>query len=262
MIHVRINGKIVEAKRGETVLQLAQRLGYEIPNLCYHPALKADGACRLCLVEVNNNNPDKPNNITTACTLTVKDKMEILLDTPEVSKHRNTVLEMLVALVPDSPVLSEMAEKYGLKEIRLAKGDEVCVKCGLCVRICDEVVGANALAMEGRGTETTFNPPFNEPPDRCVGCTSCAFICPVQCIPVEKSSDHIKIWGKEFDRMKCVRCGRSLDLTEEHLALMQTRSPYLKREDLEVCDVCSRKEILGTMKEVVEGRITLERVGK
>ncbi len=262
MIHVRLNGKLLEAKTGETILQLAQRNGYEIPNLCYHPALKADGACRLCLVEVKSTNPQKPNSLTTACTLTVKDGMEILLDTPEVSKHRNTVLEMLMALVPDSPVLTEMAEKYGLKEVRLAHGDEVCVKCGLCVRICDEVVGAKALAMEGRGTETRFNPPFNEPPERCVGCTACSFVCPVQCIPVKRTSDTVTIWGRAFDCLRCERCGRPLDLTGEHMDLMMTRSPYLKPAELKVCDVCSRKEVMGTMQRVVEGQVTLERVGK
>lgn len=260
MITVKINGKVVKAKKGETVLQLAKREGYEIPNLCYHPTLKADGACRLCLVEVESGNPDKPNKVTTACTTTVKEKMSILLDTPEVVKHRRTVLEMMIALVPDSPVLTELGEKYGMQEIRIAKGDEVCVKCGLCVRICDEVVGAGALAMEGRGTETSFNPPFNEPPERCVGCGSCAFICPVQCIPFEKDSKSISIWGKTFDRMTCVECGKPLDLTEEHLALIQTRGKNLHRKDLEVCAVCARKEILGTMKDVVEGKITLERV--
>ncbi|MBU1239238.1 hypothetical protein KJ865_05980, partial [Myxococcota bacterium] len=76
------------------------------------------------------------------------------------------------------------------------------------------------------------------------------------------TNDSITIWGREFDRLKCTRCGRALDLTEEHMALMMTRSSHLKPEDLNVCDVCSRKEVLGTMKSLVDGQITLERVGK
>jgi bidirectional [NiFe] hydrogenase diaphorase subunit len=259
---IKINGKVVKAKKNESVLQLAQRTGYEIPNLCYHPSLKADGACRICLVELKSSNPNKDNKIVTSCTTTVSEGMEIFLDTPEVSKHRNMVLEMLIGLVPDSPVLTEMAEQYGLEKIRVAKGDEVCIKCGLCVRVCDEVVGAKALVMEGRGTETTFNPPFNEPPERCVACTSCAFICPVGCIPVVKTDDHITIWSKEFDRLKCKECGRPLDLTQEHLELIETRGKNLHSKDLEICSVCSRKEVLNVMTELVHGKVTHERIGR
>ncbi|MBN2724608.1 MAG: (2Fe-2S)-binding protein [Deltaproteobacteria bacterium] len=251
MVNIYINGKEVAAQKGETILQVALREGYDIPHLCYHPALKAEGNCRLCLVEA-------AGKIVTSCTTVVKDGLEVNLDTEEVNRHRRTVLEMLKGLVPKSPLLNELSIKYGLEKVRIAESEEVCIKCGLCVRVCSDLIGADALTQEGRGTETFFNPPFGEPSPDCVGCTSCAFICPVQCIKYEKTDDTITIWGKTMDRLKCSNCNAPLDLTQEHLDLIVKRGDNLHAEDLMLCDVCSRAQTLSTMKTVVESQLNLE----
>lgn len=249
-MNIFINGKEVAARKGETVLEAALREGFDIPHLCYHPALKPEGNCRMCLVEVGGK-------ITTACTTTVREGMVVELDTEEVNKHRRTVLEMLKALVPKSPILEELSAKFGLQKVRLATTDEVCIKCGLCVRVCSELVGADALAQEGRGTDTFFNPPFNEPSPDCVGCTACAFVCPVQCIKYEKTDSKITIWGKTMDRLRCTKCGAPLDLTAEHVELIKKRSTNLHTDNLNLCDVCSRAATLRTMKTVGDSQLTL-----
>ncbi|MGM0596679.1 MAG: 2Fe-2S iron-sulfur cluster-binding protein [Myxococcota bacterium] len=259
MVKIKINDKIVQAHKWETVLQAAKRAGFEIPALCYHPSLKADGFCRLCLVEVTKGGKTK---IDTACTVPVKEGMEVNLDTPEVVKHRKNILEMLIAQVPDSPVLTELAAKDGLKDVKLAKGEDVCIKCGLCVRICRERIGADALAMQGRGPDVTFTPPFGEAPESCVGCGACAFICPVQCIDYENNFADIKIWGKTFEKAVCSECGMPLEHTSEHIELMKSRHEIIKDEDVLVCEKCSRKNTLETMKNIVDGQLTFKKLGR
>ena len=258
MIKIKINGKVVKAKKKELALVVAKREGFEIPNLCYHPALKPDGACRLCLVEVKSNRAGKPNKIVTSCTLEVTDGMEILLDTPEVMENRKNVLEMLRARVPDSPYLYDLGKAHGLEIVDIKEQDEQCILCGLCARICNEVVGAKALTCEGRGVDTYFRPPFGEAPETCVACTSCAFVCPVNCIPVKKTEDHINIWEKDFPRLKCRSCGEPLELVQEHLDLIKNRVDFIVEEEFLTCEKCSREKTVNVMKNVTEGQMELK----
>jgi NADH dehydrogenase/NADH:ubiquinone oxidoreductase subunit G len=258
MIKMRINGKVVNAKENELALVVAKREGFEIPNLCYHPALKPDGACRLCLVEVKSKREGKPNKITTSCTLEVTEGMEILLDSPDVMENRRNVLEMLRARVPDSPYLYELGKQHGLEFVDIKEQDEKCILCGLCARVCTELVGAKALNFEGRGVDTYFRPPFGETPDSCVACTSCAFVCPVNCIPVEKTDEHIKIWGKEFPRLKCVSCGEPLELVQEHLDLIKTRVESIVEDEFLTCEKCSRLKTVEVMRKVTDGQLELK----
>ena len=121
-MEILINGKKIKTRKGEYVLDVARREGFDIPSLCHHPALPPDGACRLCLVEVEGQNGS--NKVTTACTLEVSEGLSVRLDTPEVTRNRNVVLEMLLSRVSDSPTLLALAEKYGW----FPKG-----KCAFCV---------------------------------------------------------------------------------------------------------------------------------
>ncbi len=253
---ILINGKKVKTRKGEHVLEVARREGFEIPSLCHHAALPPDGACRLCLVEVEG--PEGKNKVTTACTLEVAQGLSVRLDTPEVAANRKVVLEMLLARVSDSPTLLKLADKYGLLEMRLVPQGEKCVLCGLCARVCTELVGAKALTMEGRGTETYFQPPFGEPAKDCVGCGSCAFVCPVTCIEYKKTDRTIEIWGRTFERLACTECGEPLDLTPEHRDLIRRRTDLLTPAEMQLCGGCERRTTMKTMQRVVEGQQTLE----
>ncbi len=257
-MEILINGKKIKTKKGEYVLDVARREGFYIPSLCHHPALPPDGACRLCLVEVEG--PDGKNKVTTACTLEVSEGLSVRLDTPEVARNRNVVLEMLLSRVSDSPTLLALAEKYGLREVRLVPQGEKCILCGLCARVCTELVGAKAITMEGRGTETYFQPPFGEPPKDCVGCGSCAFVCPVSCIPFIKTENTIEIWGRTFERLHCTECGKPLDLTPEHRDLIRKRTNLLTPEEMQLCGGCERRTTKNTMQRIVDGQLSLEAV--
>ena len=66
-----------------------------------------------------------------------------------------------------------------------AKG-ELCYLCGLCVRICDEVVGAKAISFVGRGVDREVGTPFYKVSEACIACGACEFICPTGAIKVTR----------------------------------------------------------------------------
>ena len=259
MIEIIVNGKKMEAVEGETILQAVTRNGVEIPTLCNHPALRPTGSCRLCVVEFSVRGGKK--KLTSSCTYVVHPNLAVETHSERVMKNRRLLLELLMARVPGSPELEKMAGEMGArKEPRFPKMEHDCILCGMCERVCRELVGANALTMEMRGVDAYFQPPFGEPSKDCVGCGSCAFVCPVTCIEFKKSDDTIEIWGRTFDRLKCTECGAPLDLTIEHRDLIRKRTNLLTPEEIQLCGCCERRSTMKTMQTLVEGQHPLEAV--
>ncbi|PKN46076.1 MAG: (2Fe-2S)-binding protein, partial [Deltaproteobacteria bacterium HGW-Deltaproteobacteria-17] len=127
-----------------------------------------------------------------------------------VLKHRRTVLELLQARVPDSPELKKMARENDVRlEPRFPVMKEDCILCGLCARVCEEVVGAKAIDLNDRGTKLTMGGPFMESPEDCIGCGACVYVCPVNCIKMEQTAETRKIvkWNRELPMRKCETCG-------------------------------------------------------
>ncbi|MCK9341792.1 MAG: 4Fe-4S dicluster domain-containing protein, partial [Synergistaceae bacterium] len=77
---------------------------------------------------------------------------------------------------------------------------------GRCVRAC-EANGTNAIQLVGRGFDRHVAPPYEMETDACIGCLSCATVCPTGKITYDESPGKRKIWHKEFDVLQCKRCG-------------------------------------------------------
>jgi len=99
-VNVSIDGAIIRAVRGASVLDTAIEYGICIPHLCHVPNLSDIGACRLCIVERVVNGRSK---ITASCTLTVEEGMVVLTSTDKVRRLRHNVAELLVTQAPNSP---------------------------------------------------------------------------------------------------------------------------------------------------------------
>ena len=175
-VKIKIDGEATEVEEGTYILGAAQSLGIEIPTLCYYPHMSPYAACRICVVEARNGKGW--SKIVTACNYPVWDGLEIYTDTPRVVNARRTNLEMLMANCAPVPVLERMAVKFGVKEPRWGHGTYTCILCGLCVRICDEVVGAHALTFVNRGRERDVSTPFHLDSEACILCGACAKHCP------------------------------------------------------------------------------------
>ncbi len=185
MIKLTINGNQGEFPEGKTLLECIESTGIKIPTLCHHKALIPYGACRLCLVEVSRNGR---SSIEASCTYPALNNLVIQTDSEIVKQTRRNMIELLLALCPDSKAIQNIAEEYGVKGTRLPKKNEDCFLCGLCVRMCQERMGITAINFYNRGSHRKVNPPFDAHSDICQVCGTCAFICPTERIKLEEIS--------------------------------------------------------------------------
>lgn len=179
-ISVIIDGQLVEVEKGTSIMHAASLAGITIPTLCYHEALRPYGACRLCIVEVVHN---KQRRLVTSCNYPAEVGMEVLTDTVRVREIRRMVIRLLLARCPDVHALKNLSKRMGIEGIEFKKKDgKECILCGLCVRFCDEVVGARAIGLSNRGIDREVSTPFKDLSEDCIGCGSCTYICPTTCI--------------------------------------------------------------------------------
>ena len=175
-VSITIDGHSIEVEEGSYVLQAAETLGISIPTLCYYPHITPYAACRICSVEARDGKGW--SKLVTACNYPAWKGLQIFTDTPRVINARRVNLEMLMSRCAPLPVLQRLAEQVGIKEPRWGYGTDTCIKCGLCVRICDEVVGAHALAFSERGINRELSTPFHDLSEECILCGACARYCP------------------------------------------------------------------------------------
>ncbi len=187
LIQVTIDGRTTLVKLDTTILQAATDLGIEIPTLCHHPVLEPYGACRLCTVEVIR---DGRSRLVTSCNYPIRQEIEVLTASDTVVSGRSMIVELLWARCPDAEVFQQLAAQYGIEKpaFELREG-ELCYLCGLCVRFCNEIVGARAISFVGRGVEREVGTPFYQVSEACIACGACEFICPTGAIKVTDVTD-------------------------------------------------------------------------
>lgn len=177
MITFRINDSEVQARSGWTVLETARHYGIEIPTLCYHEAVAPSGACRLCMVELKDGDWSK---LVASCIYPVADGINIYTETERVKNVRRWILEMLLSECPASREIRQIAADHGVETTRfpIQNPEEDCMLCGLCTRVCEEVVGLSAITTIDRGVHKKVGAPFLRPTEVCVACGCCVSICP------------------------------------------------------------------------------------
>lgn len=194
LLKLTIDGIETEAREGETILQVAERLLIDIPTLCHWRFVKPYGACRICTVEVEVHGKTR---MVPACTYKVRDGIVVKTRSEEVIQHRKMLLELMLARHSQVEVVRKLAHEYGVDTTRFEEmPSEGCILCGLCVRVCSEVVGANALTFVKRGTERYVSTPFEGESESCIACGACAYVCPTNYIKVEDIRDRKYVFSE------------------------------------------------------------------
>ncbi|HKJ04017.1 MAG TPA: NADH-quinone oxidoreductase subunit NuoG [Geopsychrobacteraceae bacterium] len=227
MVNLTIDGKQVTVSKTATIYEAACEAGVHIPVLCYAKKLLPYGACRVCLVEVEQ----MKGRLIPACTTPVTEGMVITSTSDEIVKVRKTVLEfLLVNHVVECPVcdkggecdLQDLTYEYEVVKNRFEgekfdlPTDEVnpliernmnrCVLCGKCVRVCDEIVGYGSYSFINRGFETKIATAFDRGLN-CEFCGQCVSMCPVGAILPRPFKFKARPWQiKEVDSV-CGYCG-------------------------------------------------------
>jgi NADH-quinone oxidoreductase chain G len=233
MVNLTIDDKQVTAPKNSTIYDAAKINGIKIPILCHDKKLKPFGACRMCLVEVEQM---KGRQIP-ACTTPVTDGMIIRTSTPDIVKARKMVLELLLLNHPiDCPVcdkggdcdLQNLTYEYQVNANRFSdekfhheidysnplieRDMNRCVLCGKCARICDEIVSFGALTFISRGIETKIGCEF-EGALNCEFCGSCVSVCPVGSLLARPFKFKARFWALTNKKSVCSYCGTGCNLT-------------------------------------------------
>lgn len=203
-VNVSIDGAIIRAIKGASVLDTANEYGICIPHLCHVPGLSDIGACRLCIVEHVVNGRSK---VTASCTLNAEEGMVIQSNTDKIRRLRRNLAELLVAQAPNSRAIQDIALRCGVTEVRYPFRNDDCVLCGRCVRVCAEVWRAQAIGFVGRGRERHRDFPFGVRPDSCKKCESCVQLCPMTLPPCNGPM-------KPGEERLCGQCESQLMITE------------------------------------------------
>ena len=201
---ITINGKSCAADYGEYILNIALRNNIEIPTLCHSDVFPGQASCRLCVVEIIDNTQRK---VVTSCVYPVTKEIEVVTDSPKIISLRKTIIMLLLARAPHNQYLNRLKDRYeAAADSRFASNtSEDCVLCGLCVRACTEM-GRSAISTVNRGITKKVSTPYDEPAQDCIGCTTCAQVCPTGAIKVHEQDRERSIWNKRFDLLACTNC--------------------------------------------------------
>ncbi|HBC98093.1 MAG TPA: NADH-quinone oxidoreductase subunit E/F [Clostridium sp.] len=247
---ITIDGKICEAQPGEFILEVARRNNIYIPTLCHNDALPGLASCRLCIVEVIDRGRSK---IVTSCIFPISREVEVVTDSYKIRRMRKNIVMLLQARCPANKEVAELAKVFEVEQKRIKRfklnTEENCILCGLCVKACGKL-GAGAISTVNRGIYKNVSTPYDEPSPECIGCASCANVCPTNAIKVVDWNGQREIWGKKFKMVKCDLCGKYF-ATEDHVKYAYKRLNMAPPEKL-LCNTCKKKIAAKDIKDIFE----------
>lgn len=237
MVKLFVNGQEVEVEAGKNLIDAIGAVGIEIPHFCYHPALGADGNCRMCLVGIEDGRPP----LVPACKTPAQEGMKVQLDTEYIKKIQRDVLELELINHPvDCPVCDQAGEctlqdyymTYGLEDSRMqvpqvTKGkkmdfgcgvihdQERCVLCGRCVRFTRQITKTGELGIVNRTDAARVDIFPGRPLDNRYA-LNIVDICPVGAMTSADFRFKQRAWFLKRDEGICHGCSKGCNIYIDH----------------------------------------------
>ncbi|MDR2246090.1 MAG: [FeFe] hydrogenase, group A [Treponema sp.] len=215
MVNLKINGIPLEVEEGTSILTAARKVNVRIPTLCYNPDLPPWASCGICIVRMEGS-----PKMVRACTTPATEGMSVITHDAEIITVRRTVLDLILSNHPNDCLqcprngnceLQTLAAEFGIRKSPYRKvlnglpiddtnpaiilNPEKCIRCGRCVKVCQEMQNVWALEFLGRGIKgriaSAADTPLGESP--CIKCGQCAAHCPVGAI--YERDDTARVWS-------------------------------------------------------------------
>ncbi len=225
-MQIKINNKKIICEKGDTVLNVAQKNGIDIPNLCYHPDFCVKANCRVCVVEVKGK-----KGLQTSCSTLVEEGMEVFTNSEIVEKTRNMNLELIFAEHVEKCAtctyrfeckLLEYANRYKIlltsfrdrkrkreteKQANAIELDKTqCIDCRNCIDAC-AMQGINCLEVKNKGKDQEIS--FKKS-KTCILCGQCTVHCPVDSMAEQMHIDKVEKNIKDKSKIVVVQSAPSI----------------------------------------------------
>lgn len=222
MVNLTIDGKSISVPKGSTILEAARQLNIHIPTLCWLKKISTTGACRICAVEISG--VDRP---MTACNTPVKDGIVVTTQSEALTKARKQIMELILLNHPlDCPVcdaggecdLQDTCFELGVNRQHFQSEDvnpptidrwpliqqvpSRCIMCEKCVKVCHELMGADALFVNDKGDRAYIDKRV----ENCIYCGNCVSVCPTGTMISKPFKFKARPWELRKTRSICTLC--------------------------------------------------------
>lgn len=227
-----LDGKEIEFKPGQTIIEAAKQSGINIPHFCWHPKLSVSGNCRMCLVEV-----EKMPKLVIACSTFASEGMVVHTESEKAVSARNAVMEFILINHPlDCPIcdeagdckLQDYAYNYSVGESRFTEeknhkqkhvelgpnvifDGERCITCSRCIRFCDEIAKQPQLTFVQRGDRVTITTYPGQKMDNPYSMNTID-ICPVGALTSKDFRFKARVWDMSATKSICTGCSRGCNI--------------------------------------------------
>jgi NADH-quinone oxidoreductase subunit G len=235
IVHVTVDGQVLEAPEGTPLLQTMLDAGLDIPHYCYHPKLSIDGSCRLCQVRIEG-----VPKLQISCNTPIRDGMVVHTADPEVALARRGVLELLLINHPlDCPIcdkagecwLQNYAMRFGSRHARTIEprrkngkrldigermllDQERCILCRRCIRFCREISKTGELAIRGIGDHSVLDI-YDRRLDNDYSMNT-SDICPVGALETKDFHHRLRVWFLDETASVCPSCSNGCNIMVCH----------------------------------------------